>query len=56
MNRHYEEPEHFDPSALAAGSVLALVIAMTISLGFDIQPPIESAASASAGDAVAADS
>ena len=39
MNNRYEQLPRFNPATgLATGSILALVVAMAVSLVFDIQP------------------
>lgn len=38
MNRRYDQSPRFNPAGLATGSILATIVAMAISLVFDIQP------------------
>lgn len=37
MNKRYEQSPRFNAAGLATGSILALVVAMVLSLVFDIQ-------------------
>jgi hypothetical protein len=38
MKRKHDDPPRFNPAGLATGCILALIIAMAISVAFDIQP------------------
>ena len=38
MNKLYEQSPRFNATGLATGSILALIVAMALSLAFDIQP------------------
>ncbi len=38
MNKRFEESPRFNAASLATGSILALIVAMTVSLVFDIEP------------------
>ena len=38
MNKRYEESPRFNPTGLATGSIVALIVATVISVVFDIQP------------------
>jgi len=38
MNKRYEESPRFNATGLATGSILALIVAMAISVFFEIQP------------------
>ena len=48
MNSGYEHSSRFNVAGLATGSILALIVAMAISVAFDVQP-----ADASTGTKVA---
>ena len=37
MSKRYEDQKPFNPAGLATGSILALIVAMAVSLAFDIQ-------------------
>ena len=43
MNKHFEKPTRFHAAGLATGLILALIVAMAISLIFDVQPAEASA-------------
>jgi hypothetical protein len=55
MGKRYEEHTAFNVAGLATGSILALIVAMAISIAFDIQPADvdDYAAAASATEQVA---
>jgi len=36
MNKRYDQPSRFNAAGLSTGSILALIVAMAISLVFDI--------------------
>ena len=38
MNHRYHQSPRFNAIGLASGSILALIVAMAISVAFDIQP------------------
>jgi len=38
MNQRYEDSPRFHATGLATGSILALIVAMAISVAFDVQP------------------
>jgi len=38
MNHRYHQSPRFNTTGLATGSILALIVAMAISVAFDIQP------------------
>jgi hypothetical protein len=38
MNKPYEQSPRFNATGAATGSILALILAMAISIAFDVQP------------------